>query len=180
MRFKDIKQFPNIHYRVNISLDYVPEKIKNWTEKDFGAKLQINPDFQRGNIWKENQQIKYIEYLLKNPTSGKEIYFNHPNWMGSWEGNFVLVDGLQRLTAVLKFLNNEIKVYDTYYKDYEDRLFNSIDLVFNIATLKTRKEVLQWYLDFNTGGTIHSKEEIAKVKRLLVKERIKNEKENIH
>ncbi len=171
MKFSDIKQFPNIHYRINVPLEYIPKKIKEWTENEIGGFLEMNPDFQRGNIWTKNQQIQYIEYLLKNPTSGKEIYFNHPNWMGTWEGNFVLVDGLQRLNAILKFLNNEISVYDTYYKDYKDRLPISVDLVFNIATLKTRKEVLQWYLDFNTGGTIHSKEEINKVKQLLKKEK---------
>lgn len=172
MKFKYIKEFPNIHYRVNVPLDYVSKKIKEWESKEsIGGTLEINPDFQRGNVWTEKQQIKYMEYLLKNASSGKEIYFNHPNWMGSWEGSFVLVDGLQRLTAVLNFLNNKIKVYNTYYKNYEDKLPISLDLIFNIATLKTREEVLQWYLDFNTGGTIHSKEEIKKVKRLLDKER---------
>ena len=45
-----------------------------------------------------------------------------------------------------------------------------ITLSINIATLKTRKEVLQWYLDFNTGGVIHTDKEINKVKDLLRKE----------
>lgn len=170
MKFKDIKQFPNIHYRVNIPLAYIPEKIKEWQDKRKGWRLEINPDFQRGNVWNKEQKIKYLEYLFKNPTSGKEIYFNHPKWMGSWEGDFVLVDGLQRLTSVIEFLNNKIKVYDTYYKDYEDKLPIDLDLVFNVVTLGTRKEVLKWYLDFNSCGTSHSKEELDKVKNLLQQE----------
>jgi hypothetical protein len=44
---------------------------------------------------------------------------------------------------------------------------------FNINDLQYRREVLQWYLDMNTGGTVHSKEEIQRVKHLLEKERIK-------
>jgi hypothetical protein len=40
----------------------------------------------------------------------------------------------------------------------------------NINDLKTKKEVLQWYLDFNTGGTVHTEEEIVKVKKLLEQE----------
>ena len=171
MKFKNVKQFPNIHYRVNVPIEYIPKKINEWCSGGLGCNLEINPDFQRGNIWTKKQQVNYLEYLFKNPTSGKEIYFNHPNWMSSWEGDFVLVDGLQRLTSILDFLNNKIPVYKTYYKDYEDRLPISLDLIFNIATLKTRKEVLQWYLDFNTGGTIHSEEEIKKVKELIKKEK---------
>lgn len=41
--------------------------------------------------------------MLRNPDSGKDIYLNHPNWMGSFKGNMVLVDGLQRITAA--FIN---------------------------------------------------------------------------
>ena len=33
--------------------------------------------------------------------------------------------------------------------------------------LKTEKEVLQWYIDMNAGGTSHSKEEIDRVKKML-------------
>ena len=91
--------------------------------------------------------------------------------MGSYEGDFVLVDGLQRLTTVLKFCNNELKAYGIYNKEYEGRISPSINLIFHIAKLQTRKEVLQWYLDFNTGGVIHSEEEINKVKALLKKEK---------
>ena len=172
MKFRNIKRFPNINYRVNVGIEYIPDKIKGWCERGLGCDLQLNPDFQRGNVWTEKQQIAYIEYLLKNPTTGKEIYFNHPNWMGNWKGDFVLVDGLQRLITLLKFMNNEIPAYSILYKDYEGKIPSDINLVFNVATLKTRKEVLQWYLDFNIGGTIHSKEEIKKVKLLL-----KNEEE---
>lgn len=173
MKFRDIKQFPNIHYRINVTCNYMLEKINDWTEKKFGCNLQLNPDFQRGHVWSEKQQIEYVEYLLKNPTTGKEIYFNHPNWQGSYIGDFVLVDGLQRVTSVMKFLNNELKAYSNFRKDFTDKMPMDFELIFNIATLKTRKEVLQWYLDFNTGGTIHSKEEIKKVKKLLDKEALK-------
>jgi hypothetical protein len=40
-------------------------------------------------------------------------------------------------------------------------------LKFNINDLKTKAEVLQWYLDFNTGGTVHSDEEITRVRKML-------------
>jgi hypothetical protein len=38
---------------------------------------------------------------------------------------------------------------------------------------KTRAEVLQWYLDLNTGGVVHTDEEIAKVERMLEAEKTK-------
>lgn len=166
MKFRDIKRFPNIHYHVDVPLDYIISTIDRYTEDG----LVMNPDFQRGYVWTESQKILYVEYLLKEPTSGKEIYFNHPGWMGSFKGDFVLVDGLQRLSAVLAFLKGELKAYDQYVQEFGDRLPVDLGLSFNIAKLQTRKEVLQWYLDFNTGGTYHTEKEIQKVKELIKRE----------
>ena len=81
--------------------------------------------------------------------------------------DFVCVDGLQRITAVLRFLNNEIKAFGYYYNEYEDKLPFEVDLLININNLKTEKEVLQWYVDLNEGGTPHTSEEIDKVKQMI-------------
>lgn len=81
--------------------------------------------------------------------------------------DFVCVDGLQRLTAIMRFLKNEIKVFGTYYQNFEDKLPTLCDVIFNVNNLKTKKEVLQWYIDINAGGTPHTKEEIDKVKKMM-------------
>lgn len=38
---------------------------------------------------------------------------------------------------------------------------------FNINNLQTRKDIIKWYIDYNSAGTYHSKEEIERVKKLL-------------
>lgn len=169
MKFTDIPQLTSIgNYQVNIPLAYVTK----WVEEQIKVSgLQINPDFQRGYVWTKDQQIKYIEYLLRGGQSARTIYFNHPGWMKCRKDEFVCVDGLQRLIAVMKFMNNEISVFGIYLEDFEDKLPRNIDLLFNINNLKTRKEVLQWYLDFNSGGTVHTEDEINKVKRLIEEEK---------
>ena len=40
-----------------------------------------------------------------------------------------------------------------------------------VNDLQTREEVLQWYLELNSAGTPHSKEELDRVKALLARER---------
>lgn len=37
----------------------------------------------------------------------------------------------------------------------------------NVNNLKTEKEVLQWYIDMNVGGTPHTLEEIERVKKMI-------------
>lgn len=171
MKFKDIPQLTREgSWQANMPMRYILDRIKEWEEDEY-YKLQLNPNFQRGHVWTEEQQVSYVEFLLRGGKSAKVIYFNKPSWQSSaiidGYDDFVCVDGLQRLTAVMRFLNNEIKVFDTYYKDFEDKLPMGIDLVFNINNLKTEKEVLQWYVDMNAGGTPHTNDEIERVKKMI-------------
>lgn len=146
-------------------LQFIDEHIK-----EYG--LQLNPDFQRGHVWTKEQQIKWLEFFLRGGKTGRIIYLNKPDWHGSVpEGDyneFVCVDGLQRLTAIRKFMNDEIPVFGSYFSEYEDEmsiLKHSIKV--NVNNLKTEKEVLQWYVDMNSGGTPHTEQEIEKVKQMI-------------
>jgi hypothetical protein len=172
MKFSEIPKFTKQpSYSVEISWKYLEHKITELCSEVEG-RLDLNPDFQHGHIWTVEQQIAYVEFILRGGNSGHDIYFNHPGWMNSFKCEFVIVDGLQRLTAALKFMNNEIPAFGCLYKDYEDRFpWSSIGFIFHVNDLKTRAEVLQWYIDFNSGGTPHTEEEITRVKTLLDKER---------
>jgi hypothetical protein len=134
--------------------------------------LDLNPDFQRGHVWTMEQKTAYVEYAIRGGISGKELYFNCAGWMADFRGPFVLVDGKQRLDAALGFLRNEVPICNGfYYKDFEDKLTSSSpEFYVNINDLPTRADVLRWYLDLNTGGVIHTREELDKVRVLLVKE----------
>ncbi|MGV2885919.1 DUF262 domain-containing protein [Paenibacillus taichungensis] len=167
MKFKDIPKFTSVNgYQINVFLHQLKRNIDEYLESG----LEMNPDFQRGHVWTEEQQIRYVEYFLRGGTSARIIYFNSPNiLMGLLP--FVLVDGLQRLTALLRFLANEIKAFGFYYREFEGR--TDLNLIFVVNDLQTREEVLQWYIEMNSGGTVHSDEEIERVKMLLEEERRK-------
>lgn len=46
-------------------------------------------------------------------------------------------------------------------------MLNSHTVKLNVNDLKTEREVLQWYIDMNAGGTPHTMEEIDRVKKLI-------------
>ena len=85
------------------------------------------------------------------------------------------MDGLQRITAIKKFYHNEIKAFSHYYSEFEGKLpFLKYSIPVNVNNLKTREEVLKWYIELNSGGTPHTVEEIEKVRDLLRKEKENN------
>ncbi len=170
---KSIKKYTSEgRYQVNFDIDSFPEAIQRYVDKH---KLQLNPDFQRGHVWTEAQQIAYVEFILKGGQI-QPIRFNHTDWerWGNKDFEMVCVDGLQRTTALLKFANSELPVFGGYLRNQLEN-FNTNDymLIISINGLRTRAEVLQWYIELNTGGTVHTEDEINRVKGLLAVE-VKN------
>lgn len=170
MKFSDIPQFTRTAaYTNTMPWEMVADKIQDWTS---GMNLDIDPDFQRGHVWNDEKRTAYVEFVLRGGKSSRDIYFNHPGWMKSFKGDFVLVDGKQRLEAVLKFMRNELPIFGGHYlKDFEDRMGWEPSFTFHVNDLRTRREVLQWYLDLNTGGVVHTTEELDKVRKLLAQEK---------
>ena len=166
--FRAIPQFPHGSYRVDVSWIYLEGHLSS----NFKYGLDLDPDFQRPHVWTEAQQIAYVEYILRNGASGRELYFNCPGWQqGSRMGPYVIVDGKQRLQAVRQFMAGNIPAFGYRigeYKSEPDMIYARFS--WNIAEVKSRAEVLRWYLDFNRGGTVHTQEDLFKVQELLVKE----------
>jgi uncharacterized protein with ParB-like and HNH nuclease domain len=167
MKFSYIEQLTKDgHYQVHQSWRYLKDCLAHYN--DIG--LNLDPDFQRGHVWTETQQQKYVEFMLRGGRGANVIRFNCVGWMKNFKGPFEIVDGKQRLTAALKFLNNELEVFGCFLSDFEEKIPIEVDFVFQINDLKTRKQVLQWYIDLNSAGTPHSNEEIERVKNLLAQE----------
>jgi hypothetical protein len=164
-KFSDIPQFTrDAGYGVDIGWDYLPTYYANAV---LDYHLNVSPDFQRGYVWTPEQKVRYIEFVLQGGSTGKDIYTNCPKWNDGGREDYVLVDGKQRLDAVLSWLNNEFAIFDgRFRRDYSDHLRLKARFRWNVNDLKSRDEVLQWYVDLNAGGTIHTTEEIDRVRAL--------------
>lgn len=163
--FKDIPKFMhNGDYRVSQSWKYLENFLAENPEAD------LDPDFQRGHVWTPKKQVEYVEFILRGGKSSKDIYFNHPGWMTGYQGQMVLVDGKQRMEAVRAFMRNEIKAFSSFYSEFTDNLGFNTEFIVNINSLQTKEEVLQWYLDLNSGGVVHTDDELDKVRKMLKKE----------
>ena len=137
--------------------------------------INFNPDFQRGHVWTEQQQIHFLENVLRRivDESGLTIRFNNPIWseteiVGDLPDQTVCVDGLQRLTAIRKFIKGELMVFGIKCDDLPMRvILRDLRIVIQMYDFKFKKDLLQFYLDINDGGTAHTKNELDRVRNLL-------------
>ena len=170
MKLKEVPQFTKRPaYHVNTDLWYLDDNIKRYQE---AYHLDIDPPFQRAHVWSEEKQIAFMEYLFKGGQLSNRLLFNYPHWMGNMDSKtdvMVLVDGKQRLEAMLKFKRDELPVFGHSCSEWEDAKIacRGVMLDIYINDLATEAEILQWYIDLNAGGVIHTPEEIQKVQKML-------------
>ena len=166
MKIGDIKKLTNRGtYQVDFRLGYLSKAIQDFQQEG----LLLCPDFQRGHVWTPQQQTEFVEYILRGGKTSEILLNAKGGYVGICE-NFVCVDGLQRLTALLLFLDDKLSIFGGHTRSQIegiDLLLKELYLTFRINELSTQKEVLQWYLELNFGGTPHTQVELDRVRGLL-------------
>ena len=167
MDFRDIPQFPRAHYTIDIEW----RRLARFLAEDCEG-LDLNPDYQRAHVWTEEQKRAYVEYILKGGDVARTVIVNAPKWEPHGYEGATLVDGKQRLSAILDFMENRLPIFGgNRYCDFTGwiRTVNA-RVQWSVVILPTRAELLQLYLNINAGGTPHAPEEINRVRELLAKE----------
>lgn len=156
--FKTVQRYKYPNYIVDCDLEFLKEKIARWVKVH---NLDLNPEFQRDHVWTEKQQIEFMEFFLSGGYV-TPLCLNMEGWMRDFGGVFQLIDGKQRLNAIFKFINDELPVFGGYtinkLENFHLRRFN-IKLAVNDLP---ETEAIDWYISMNTGGTMHTDEEITK------------------
>lgn len=163
------------------SFDIDLKHLGNWTETfgaDWGGFLR-EPDYQRGRVWTEAQQIAFVEGMLRGtvPMDLRRIQINIPHWeeddpQGDLPHRIELVDGLQRLTAIERALAGELLLFGKppeFFQGtrYDLKRVNTWMVKFHVHTFAWREDLLNYYLAINVGGTPHSASELDRVRELL-------------
>lgn len=172
--------FNKINYEVAQDFFHTKEDLYYWScttnEKASSARKEgiskshdevlnkITPNFQRdNNKWSQEMQIKFIENLIMGATSTIVL-----GSMTGQKSECVLLDGLQRTTAIFAFMNKEFKVFNEFeFNDEFEQIARHIhNLNIRIYNFKDEKEMIQFYIDINENIT-HSSEDIDKAKKYL-------------
>lgn len=143
----------------------------------------LSPDYQRGSVWTQRQKELFVGNFIEGglcppiyiqrfeseknyPEGGKEGWLDRPN---------EVIDGKQRLQALLDWVDGKIEAEVTcgdriHYSDLDIVDLRGLPNVRVTYIDLSYKDRLRFYLKLNRGGTVHSDEEISKVRDLLKKE----------
>lgn len=162
-------------YSVNPALNGIERTLSDLDSqaRSQGGELQLNPDFQRGHVWSQDKQVAFMENVLRG-TAPFVIRFNCVGWnlkrpTDMNPHDVVCIDGLQRITALRAFMAGDFTVFGGFTaasldkSPFDLRRFRWTMDVFDIAK---RVDLLQFYLDLNSGGVVHTAQELERVQAL--------------
>ena len=188
--YEDLKEriwnsdFNKTNYEVSLDFTYLKEDLIRWSlstndkasnlakklslELSFKEALErIVPEFQRdNNKWSKEMQIKFVENIILGVNTTIIL-----GTLSNEKSECVLIDGLQRVSAIFSFMNKEFKVFEgfEYNEDFENKISTFIhNLKLKIFNFKNEKEMVNFYINMNENIT-HSKEDIEKAKNYLNK-----------
>lgn len=146
---------------------YLPKWL---ADRGINPGVDLNPIFQRGRVWTQEQKIRYLEFRLSGGQTGREIHFNNPSERDRWDKPILLMDGKQRIDAVLEFLADGVPVFGHVLSEYEDHP-DSFLAGFHLYqhNFLDPNDILRWYISMNRGGVVHSDDEIDRVRGLIGK-----------
>ena len=162
--------YPYDPTKADIDIREDPQTIFELLRKYDNGKLIIEPDFQRNVVWKPDQKSKFIESVILN--------FPLPPWYlnQTKEGKLIIVDGLQRTTALHEFVKDKFKLSglealtklngSTFSElkklagDYQTRIEDKKLNIYLIKPSVPVKVVYDIFNRINTGGTKLQRQEV--------------------
>ena len=127
----------------------------------------IVPEFQRNQVWKQQQKSRFIESLILN-IPVPPFYLSQDLY-----GNMVIIDGLQRSSAIFEFLEDSYKLvglealphlndklYTDLDKDLRARIEDREILLFILKASVPMSVVYDIFNRINSNGTPLTRQEI--------------------
>ena len=119
--------------------------IRDWKE---AGRLELQPDFQRREVWSSPARIMLMDTILRGIPMPK-IFLS--NIIRDGKTYRIVIDGQQRITAILDFLQGKFSMEKPYTGDNEGKTFSELDQ-------ETQNRFLSYQIDFNEAVNASEKE----------------------
>lgn len=110
--------------------------IRDWSE---AGRLELRPDFQRREVWSKPARIMLMDTILRDIPMPKIFLANSIKGGRTYR---VVIDGQQRLSAILAFLRDDLSLEEPFTGDEKGTRFSELHQ-------ETQDRFLSYQIDFN-------------------------------
>ena len=173
VRWTDIRK-----YQENISKDlikdsdlrmqFMQQTIGSLFNKVYHFGVDFEPEYQRDFVWNLEDKIALVDSIFNNVEIGKFVFI-HLGYNGKY--GYEILDGKQRLRALLDYFEDRFQYKGKYFSDLSIREQNffeeySISVAETRDTI-TREQKLRYFISLNKSGHVMAKEQLEKVEEML-------------
>lgn len=151
----------------SIEIEEQPSSIYEYLRQLNKGKIIIQPEFQRNKVWKPQQKSQFIESIILNfPLP--PIYLNQNK-----DNKFIVIDGLQRTTALKEFFNDEFALsslealpvynglkFSMLPESLQSKLEDKKLIIFSLKPSTPLTVIYDLFKRINTGGTQLNRQEV--------------------
>ena len=135
----------------DIFVENKPFSLRQILELINDGDIELSPGFQRNFVWDKTRQSKLIESILLGLPL-PSIYLSQYE-----DGRLTVVDGLQRLTTIKLFLENQLTLSNLeYLKDCNGKKYNQLDSV--LSPLRIRRfgqtQIMCFVIDYRSPSKL--------------------------
>ena len=162
----------------HITKDVITSDIRFLIKYISENQLDLNPPYQRDYVWTIEQKQSFVKALIQGQTTIKPTYLY--NNCSVNEPMYEVLDGKQRINAVLSYMKHEFSINGLYYRDLsavDARKFLKIPVEYTRIkyfhpqhghiTMPLRNKI-ELFLQINEYGQRMSDKDLEKAKRFLI------------
>lgn len=155
----------------NIKLYYNNSELHSLIHSYYSFGIDMNPDYQRGYVWGQEDKELIIDSIFNNIDIGKFVLIHLSNDEWSERGySYEILDGKQRLNTIVEFYENRLQYNGKYFNELsrkDQRLFTNHTVAVANVDECDKKTILKYFLMLNRTGKSMSNEHLEKIEQML-------------
>jgi hypothetical protein len=151
----------------DLQLNYQQKQLDGLLHTLYHSRLNMNPSYQRGYVWGDEDKVALIDSIFKNIDIGKFVVVTLPY---SESFLYEILDGKQRLRAIADFYENRFSYNGLFYNDlsrHEKYHFKNYPISYAQLDNLTNQQKLRYFLTLNRTGKVMSPEHLAKIEKMI-------------
>ena len=132
------------------------------------AGVDMDVDYQRDHVWTRKDKVALIDSIFNNIEIGKFVFVERS--MGVRGKLYEILDGKQRLTTILEFVEDRFKYKGFYFSELSFRDQHKItdtNISYGYLENPSKEAIFDTFIKLNTCGKPMASKHINHVKHLL-------------